>query len=225
MRPFIPLSTIILTTALVLVAAVAGAIALDLIFTKLDSPLPLRWWESLGYAGAAVLILLLVIVAGALLLRRTRPKATLVVDDSGQISIHRSKRRGDPEVEELVHLEQVAMVTWYIDLFDPSGTEFIQFWDRDPQLRMDILGLTPTMPGIVPLAEISRALITASPTAETRLRHELNRRISSGTLESNIDIATWEPVGEKLPPMAPGVSFEGRNVVRRPTTNEEHTEQ
>ena len=224
MRPFVPLSTIILTTALVVVATVAGAIALDLMSTKLGSPLPLRWWESLGYAGATVLILLLVIAAGALLLRLTRPKATLVVDDSGQISIHRSKHRGDPEVEELVSLDQVAMVTWYIDLFDPSGTAFIQFWDRDPQLRMDILGLTPTTPDIAPLAEISRTFITASPTAEARLRLELNRRITAGTLESNIDVATWEPIGEKLPPMAPGVSFEGRNVVRRPLPDEENTD-
>lgn len=224
MRPFIPLSTIILTTALVLVAAVAGAIALDLVSTKLGSPLPLRWWESLGYAGAAVLLLLLVIAAGALLLRLTRSKATLVVDDSGQISIHRSKRRGDPEVEELVNLDQVAMVTWYIDLFDPSGTEFIQFWDRDPQLRMDILGLMPTTPDIAPLTEISRSLITASPTAEARLRLEFNRRITAGTLESNIDVATWEPIGEKLPPLAPGVSFEGRNVVRRTLPDEENTD-
>ena len=89
---------------------------------------------------------------------------------------------------------------------------------------MDILGLMPTTPDIAPLTEISRSLITASPTAEARLRLELNRRITSGTLESNIDVATWEPIGEKLPPLAPGVSFEGRNVVRRPLHDEENTD-
>lgn len=222
MRSFTSTTAVLLTTTMVLVAMVASVIAVDLIFTKLDYPLPLRWWETLGYAGAAVLILLLLIGGGSMLLRATRPKATLIIDDSGQISLHRSRRHRNPEVEKLVNLDQVAMVTWYIDLFDRTGTEYIQFWDRDPQLRMDILGLMPTEPGIVPLAEISRSLVAASPSAEVRLRLELSRRITSGALDSNIDVATWEPIAEKLPPLAPGVSFEGRNVVRRPTTDEEH---
>lgn len=222
MRPFIPLSSIILTLAVVLAAAVFGVIAFDLTTTALGAPTPLRWWETLGYAGAGILVLFLVVLCGSWLARKTRRPKTLVVDDEGRVSSHRSRRRGDPEVEQLVNLDDVAMVTWYIDIFDPSGTQFIQFWDRDPQLRMDILGLMPTAIGVTPLAEIALPLIEASPAAEERLRLELSRRIASGALDSNLDVETWKPVDERLPPLAPGVSFEGRNVILRPPTDEEH---
>jgi len=210
-----------LATAVLLAALIGCAIAADLVLSNLGYPPHLRWWEMLGYAAAFVFILLLVVVGGVLVLRATRPKATLVVDDSGRISVHRNNRRGDPEVKELVALDQVAAITWYIDLFDPSGTELLQFWDRNPQLRMDLLGIMPSEPGVVPLAEIPRALIAASPSAELRLRIELSQRIESGAIYSNVDVATWEPIGEKLPPLAPGASFEGRNVIRRPVDPEE----
>lgn len=115
----------------------------------------------------------------------------------------------------------IAMLTWYIDMFDPAGVESLQFWDQDPELTMDIFGLMPQNSAARTLVEIPQLFLKSAPTAEARLRFELERRIDQGALLSNVDVQTWEPIGSKLPPLADGIRFEGRKVIREARREDE----
>lgn len=207
MRPYVSTSTVILIMSTVLLVGFGLMIGISVSTTLLGYPKTFIG-SAFGYAVLSVLgLVALTSIVVNLVMRLLRAKETLIVDDSGWVSIRRSTRCGVPKVREPLDLDEVAYVTWDVGLFAPSGTEAILFWDRDPLLWR------------VPLAEIPRSLISASPTAEMRLRLELARRIAAGTLHSSIDVATWEPLGEKLPDTRAWISLEGRrrNIIHRPS--------
>ena len=173
-------------------------------------------------ALAAVVLLIVGIVAA---LRRLDPiwahGGTITVDDHGVLTVYTKKLFREPESEAVVQLDDVAMLTWYIDMFDPAGVECLQFWDQDPELTMDIFGLMPQNRDARTLVEIPQLFLKSAPTAEARLRFELARRIDQGALLSNVDVQTWEPIGSKLPPLADGIRFEGRKVIREARREDE----
>lgn len=189
--------------------------------TWFNPDLPMVILAGAGAVIAAVLMSVILVAA----LRRMDPVwargGTISVDDHGVLSVYTKKLFREPEVEATVHLDQVAVLTWHIDLFDPAGVESLQFWDQDPELTMDIFGLMPQNRDARTLIEIPQAFLTSAPTAEARLRFELARRIEQGVLLSNVDVQTWEPIGSKLPPLADGIRFEGRMVIREARREDE----
>lgn len=182
--------------------------------------LPVALWGLVAGLGGALLV-----VAARAVLRRLDPVwahgGTISVDDHGVLRVYTKKLFREPTSETAVQLDDVAMLTWYIDMFDPAGVECLQFWDQDPELTMDIFGLMPQNRAARTLVEIPQRFLKSAPTAEARLRFELERRIDQGALLSNVDVQTWEPIGSKLPPLADGIRFEGRKVIREARREDE----
>lgn len=175
--------------------------------------LPVVLWGLAAGLAAALLM-----VAARAVLRRLDPVwahgGTISVDDHGVLTVYTKKLFRDPVKEATAQLDQVAMLTWHVDMFDPAAVELIQFWDQDPELTMEIFGLMPQNKAAITLIEIPRLFLESAPTAEARLRFELERRIDQGILLTNVDIHTWEPIMSKLPPLADGIRFGGRKVIR-----------
>lgn len=208
-------------------AAISAVVSFVLGAMTGDRP---AWFDSdlpvviLAVAGGVIAAVLMAVILVAVL-RRLDPiwanGGTISVDDRGTIILYTKKLFREPVEESTVQLDQVAMLTWYIDMFDPAGVEYLQFWDQDPELTMDIFGLMPQNRAASTLVEIPQRFLQSAPTTEARLRFELEQRIEQGTLLSNVDVQTWTPIGNKLPPLADGIRFEGRKVIREARREDE----
>lgn len=139
----------------------------------------------------------------------------------GVLRIYEKKAFRKELLRESVSLDQITDITWYVSLFDPSGMRMLQFWDRDPELSFEILGITPKDPTLQPILEVSVRQLEVVPSTKKAVQAYLAQRVNAGTLTCNFDIHTFKPIHSALPPLAPGVTFEGkRTVLRTPNSPE-----
>lgn len=221
-RTMIVTAGIVALVALVIVA-VHGA---------LETPITGTSWDALLVpvilmAGVAVFAGVIELVQ--IVLRRSDPVwasgGAISIDDQNRLTLT-SKRLFRPEAPvDYVNLDEVVAATWDIDMFDRHAGLTVQLWDRDPQLTLHVFGIMSAA-GIEPLTRIPLSVLEGSPAATTRLQLYLEQRIEAGTLDCNFTPHDFEPIPQRRPPIAPGVSIEpdGRTFTYRRPDSDPHLE-
>lgn len=86
------------------------------------------------------------------------------------------------------------------------------FWDRDPELTLGLLGPSPRDPSLSPLDKVPEPVVRVSPLGAQRLREAVQQR----PIDCTLDLTTWQPAADRLPPLAAGLALEDNSMVLYP---------
>lgn len=113
----------------------------------------------------------------------------------------------------IADLRRVHCIRWDVNLFVPAeSAESLAFYDREPDLELSVLGFMPRDHAATRLGHVSFRNLRRSPEA----LHALAEWVNTHHIPTNVASPDLEPIPEKLPPLAPGTSINGRLMVYRP---------
>lgn len=113
---------------------------------------------------------------------------------------------------EVVDLREVRWIGWDIEVFDPTGTMWLRFYDQDPDLELTFLGFMTRNSaarrlGQVPIDDLAKS--------EVARQHLVDFAQSHG-IDSTVDLDTLEPLPERRPPLAERTTYDGAALVLWP---------
>lgn len=120
-----------------------------------------------------------------------------------------------------IELTAVAWVTWDVDeimqtMLGSVSIEYVVLHDDDPQLELTVFGFSPTNESARVLGRLAVGVLQRAAGSE-EVRSALKARLDAGVLTTAVDLDTWEPLRDRLPPLATGTSFtDAGTIVRKP---------